>query len=215
VDINPLLAPGTACLTLTALLWLGERRNDPRARWLLKPLTSALFIVAAFAHGPHLRYDWLIVGGLVLSAAGDVCLIPVHRRWFLAGLVAFLMAHLCYLAAFGQRASLLTINPLAGVVIGAASTALFLYFRPSLGPLRGPVAIYVIVITLMLMGAWALAEGGGRWAWRVAAGATLFYLSDITVARDRFSADAGFANRALGLALYYAAQFLLAFSVGA
>ena len=214
MDINPLLAAGTACLTLTGLLWLGERRDDPRARWLLKPLTSVLFILAAFVHGPHGRYDWLMVGGLVLSAVGDVCLIPAHRRWFLVGLVAFLVAHLCYLAAFGQRASLLAINPLAGVVVGAASTALFLYFRPYLGSLRGPVLIYVIVVTLMLMGAWALTVGGGGWSWRVATGATLFYLSDITAARDRFIADSGFSNRVLGLSLYYAGQFLLAFSVG-
>jgi uncharacterized membrane protein YhhN len=56
--------------------------------------------------------------------------------------------------------------------------------------------------------------GAGVAGWLIASGATLFYLSDFTVARDRFVPGAGFANRAIGLALYYAAQFLLAFSVG-
>jgi uncharacterized membrane protein YhhN len=215
MEFNQLLAPGTACLTLAALLWLGEWRDSRRARWLLKPLTSALFLLAAVAHGPHSRYDWLIVAGLMLSVTGDICLIPIRRQWFLLGLVAFLVAHLCYLAAFGQRVSPLTLNPLVGAVIVGMSIALFLYFRPHLGPMRWPVLVYVIVITLMLMGAWSLVGRGSEWDWRVAAGATLFYLSDITVARARFIADAGYANRAAGLSLYYAAQFLLALSVGA
>jgi len=40
-----------------------------------------------------------------------------------------------------------------------------------------------------------------------------FYISDLFVARDRFF-KTEFSNRLLGLPLYYAGQFLLAFSVG-
>jgi hypothetical protein len=47
----------------------------------------------------------------------------------------------------------------------------------------------------------------------VRAGALLFYLSDLLVARDRFVRP-GIVNRVVGLPLYYAAQLLLASAVG-
>ena len=46
----------------------------------------------------------------------------------------------------------------------------------------------------------------------VLAGAIAFYLSDLTVARDRF-VTRGFENRIVGLPLYYTGQVLLALSV--
>ena len=49
--------------------------------------------------------------------------------------------------------------------------------------------------------------------WRIALGATAFFLSDIAVARNRFVAP-GFTNRAWGLPLYYVGQVLLALSTG-
>jgi len=44
-------------------------------------------------------------------------------------------------------------------------------------------------------------------------GALSFYCSDVFVARDRFM-QREMLNRTIGLPLYYAGQFLLAFSVG-
>jgi len=50
--------------------------------------------------------------------------------------------------------------------------------------------------------------------WTAAAGAALFYLSDLAVARQRFVHE-DFINRALGLPTYYLGQLLLALTVGA
>jgi hypothetical protein len=55
-----------------------------------------------------------------------------------------------------------------------------------------------------------VAAGGG---WSLGLAAVAFYLSDISVARDRF-AQAGFGNRLWGLPLYYLAQLLFAFASG-
>jgi uncharacterized membrane protein YhhN len=44
-------------------------------------------------------------------------------------------------------------------------------------------------------------------------GAVAFYFSDVFVARDRFMKKE-FLNRLVGLPMYYAGQFLIAFSVG-
>lgn len=203
-----------AAAAVAVLLWSGERTGNQRVKWFLKPVASALFIISALMQGPQLRYDWLILAGLVLSAVGDLALIPRDRRAFLAGLTAFLLAHVAYTLAFAERADPLSLPPAGLLFIGLASLALYLYFRPHLGRMKAPVAAYVAVITVMLAAAWAvLADSPGPFGWQVAAGATLFYLSDVTVARSRFVPGTGFANRAVGLPLYYAAQFLLALSI--
>jgi uncharacterized membrane protein YhhN len=75
------------------------------------------------------------------------------------------------------------------------------------GKLRGPVMAYIVVITGMV----ALAAGS-RSAW-IAAAATAFFVSDLSVARDRFVAP-GFGNRLWGLPLYYSAQILFVLSIG-
>jgi uncharacterized membrane protein YhhN len=82
--------------------------------------------------------------------------------------------------------------------------------------MNGPVLLYIIVITAMLSGAWSiLGDSSLTLTGRVMifGGAVLFYFSDIFVARDRFLKN-GFLNRLVGLPMYYAGQFLLAFSVG-
>jgi uncharacterized membrane protein YhhN len=211
-----LAAPALACVTLALLLWRGEWRRSTRDRWLYKPATSTLFLVAALAAGPDDRYDWLVLTALVLGAAGDVCLIPPGRAWFLAGLSAFLASHLAYLAAFATRADPLAADPAATLAILAMGSALVWYLWPHLGALRVPVLAYALAITAMLVAATAVFDASGldtAFRWCVLGGATLFYLSDVSVARDRFVPRTGFANRAVGLPLYYAAQFLLAGSI--
>jgi len=204
-----------AAASLAVLLVSGERTGNARVKWIFKPVTSASFLLVAFLQAPRSAYDWLVLGGLLLSAVGDVALIPKGRRWFLAGLVAFLLGHVAYTIAFSTRAALSSIAPLPMAVIIATGIGLFLHFRPHLGRMLWPVAAYMAVITLMLMGAWAALDAGGAGSGgQVALAATLFYLSDITVARARFLPGTGFANRAIGLPLYYAAQFLFAFSIG-
>lgn len=209
------LPPVVAGVTLASLLWFGERRGDLRARWAFKPVTSALFLLAGLLEGPRGAFDWLVFAGLLLAALGDVALIPRARPWFLAGLVAFLLGHVAYIAAFGLKAPLVALPAPAFAVIALASGTVFLWLRPYLGSLLWPVLAYVLVITLMLAGAWAVATAApGEAGRQLALAATLFFVSDLTVARDRFVTGPQFANRLVGLPLYYAAQFLFAYSIG-
>jgi len=204
-----------AAASLAALLWFGERRGVARVQWPLKALTSGLFLCVAWLRGPGSAYDGWIVAGLVLSFAGDLALVSRERRGFLAGLVAFLLAHVAYAIAFLGVAWPLAVPWVALAVIVAASLAAYLHFRPHLGTMRAPVAVYIAVISVMLAAAWTLAATRqDPFGWQVAAGATLFYLSDIAVARRRFTPGAGFATRAIGLPTYYVAQFLLALTIG-
>jgi uncharacterized membrane protein YhhN len=79
-----------------------------------------------------------------------------------------------------------------------------------------PVTAYILVITVMALGALAVYDQPGLpWLGRalIFQGAVLFYLSDLFVARDQFIKKE-FLNRLIGLPLYYGGQFLLAFSPG-
>src|SRR3972149_11827785 len=102
-------------VTVTALIMLEERTmpGAPRnVRWVLlwKSLSTLLIILIAalsFLQPNHdTGYSILILIGLLLSLAGDVLLSFPSPRTFLVGLVAFLFAHLAYIAAFiyAQRA---------------------------------------------------------------------------------------------------------------
>ena len=96
----------TAVLSLlvlaSALLNIRAEYKGPRRQvYVFKPLTVVLVILIAlqtkFAAAPP--YKQLIVAGLLCSLAGDVLLIWPRER-FVAGLVCFLFAHVCYIAAF-------------------------------------------------------------------------------------------------------------------
>ena len=139
-------------------------------------------------------------------------LIPSGSATFLAGLGSFLAGHLAFAVAFVVRG----VTPLAiAIGLGLLLLPVALVWRwlaPRLdGAMRVAVPTYVGAITLMV----ALAAGtaGYRPGWLILAGALLFFVSDLSVARDRF-VRAGLVNRLWGLPLYYAAQLLFALSVG-
>jgi len=197
------LALAAVGILLAAHLW-AEARGLGTVRAATKVGASLGFVAVALSLGIEGRFALGILAGLLLSVAGDALLLSHGRPAFLAGLVAFLLAHVAYALAFAQRAAYLAwpALPLAAVL------ALVLrWLWPHLGGLRGPVVAYCLVISAMV---WlALGVDGPLVRW----GAVLFYLSDLAVARDRFVRPA-FANRLLGLPLYYGAQVLLALAVG-
>ena len=60
-------------------------------------------VVAAEAQAWATPHGQAICLGLGLSWFGDVFLLSKARRWFLAGLVAFLLGHVAYVVAFALR----------------------------------------------------------------------------------------------------------------
>ena len=83
-----------------------------------------------------------------------------------------------------------------------------------LGSLRVPVIVYVGAIVTMVIAALAAYCGGALPApqrgW-LAAGAVVFLVSDVAVARDRF-VGREFSNKLWGLPAYYTAQVLIAWA---
>jgi uncharacterized membrane protein YhhN len=188
----------------------GERSGRRRVVYVAKPIASAAFVALGWnAYAPPNPYGAWIVAGLVLSLVGDVCL--ALPRGFRPGLVAFLLAHVAYIAGFHTLAAASSWPFLLALPFVAASVLVTRWLWPHLGAMRAPVAAYVAVITVMVWAAASMFRAGAI-GWLAPAGALLFYLSDISVARDRF-VHRQFANRAWGLPAYYFGQTLLALSL--
>lgn len=181
--------------------------------WLGKPLaTAGLLLLAARGRSAAPRYRGGVLAGLALSLLGDV-LLMWPRDLFAAGLGAFLLAHLAYLAAFTADARP-AVRRAPFVVYAAAAAGLTSLLWPGIPPaLRLPVLIYVAALSAMAAQAAARALVASTPAARCAAlGAALFVLSDASLALDRFRWPFAAAD-ALVLASYWLAQALIALSV--
>lgn len=207
-----ILVLGVATVLLVILLVVRERAETV---WRLPVKTAAStgFVAIAMAAGALDTWygRWILVG-LALAWVGDVLLALSSRRAFLGGLTAFLLGHVAYVIAFGVRGFRWVVVGVAAGGVALVAMVVWRWLRPHLdAEMVGPVAAYVVVISVMV--AMAIGAGGYHGDVRIMVGAGLFYLSDLFVARQRFVTP-GYANRLLGLPLYYAGQILLALSVG-
>ena len=194
-----------------------ERKDFLKGKLATKLPASSLFVVTALIQ-PHPvpSYFYAMLAGLVLSLFGDLFLALPQKKAFMMGLVAFLLGHVAYIVAFVMITSVGVWTIPGAIAVLALSAGVYLWLRPNLGSMNVPVLAYVIVISIMVTAAWSVFIETEHPLWArilVLAGAFLFYLSDVTVARDRFVRQ-GFDNRLVGLPMYYAGQFLLAYSVG-
>jgi len=188
--------------------------------WLAKPLATVLILVTALWGGRAIspRYRRRIAAGMVFSLIGDV-LLMLPQNLFVAGLVAFLVGHLCFIAAFvdDSRFAVRPLALLACVLVGAVNLALLWSSIPV--ALHPAVALYGLVLSCMggqaLARAWFHAKAGDPLALparRAAIGGLLFMLSDSLLAWNRF--DAPLPLSALWiLGSYYAALWFIARSV--
>ncbi len=135
------------------------------------------------------RYQWAVIAGLLLSAAGDV-LLSLSDETFLFGLIAFLLGHLAYIFAFTRdNRDLYPGRALLAYAYGALAYG-YLYTAGDLGNMTLPVLAYVIVICTMLWRAACRVGAPGvveRSAWVGLAGALFFTLSDTLLALNMFA----------------------------
>jgi len=179
----------------------------------LQLLTKAVPVIAlaAWLRPWRGRESRLIATGLLLSAIGDLCL-QLSPSLFVAGLTAFLLAHVAYIAAFLGRTRQLAAPYVLPVALFGGTT--YLWLSPSLGAMMWPVLAYIVVICTMLWRAWAQVMDDGvprATAWMAALGASSFAISDTLVAYNRFI-EPVLSLQILLMLLYWAGQWGIAAS---
>ena len=197
-----------AVFSLLHAIRVGDRTKEVMS----KTAASAAFVLlGAVRWSAGEPIDTWLIAALALCAAGDLCLL--FDRSFDLGLISFLLGHLAYVAGFAVALPLRSWSLLILMPMVAAGAIAWRWLWPHLGQRRLSVTAYIIAISIMLWGGVSVSTGGVL-PWSAAAGAILFYLSDLAVARHRF-VHQDFVNRAIGLPLYYLGQLLLALTIGA
>lgn len=210
---------------LCALLdWYSVWKKNNKLEAVVKPLTMVLLISWVLIFGwqenvleTNLLY-FLI--GLTLCLAGDIFLFLPPEKYFVAGLVAFLLGHFAYIFGFGgydQFSKFLVPYLIYLVVIAVAGYKIIGKLIAGLRQIKKerlivPLILYAVVISVML-GSAGYRFFDANWttsgAYLVAVGALFFYISDVLNAWERFVNK--FKNdRLIIMSTYHIGQFLLA-----
>jgi uncharacterized membrane protein YhhN len=163
---------------------VGAERDSRGLQLVFKPLTTLLLLgVVGF---PETTFARLVAAGVVLSVVGDIALLGQGNGAFIGGLVAFLLAHVAYIAAFAGFA-VWSVHVVVVAAAVAITTGLVLraIWAGAVG-LHGPTIAYGVVISAMVASAAATVGGRLTGAPLVAVGAVLFYASDASLALNRF-----------------------------
>lgn len=197
-----------------ALAMAGAATGEPALHYLFKPLTTLLIAACLWRYRAAAGegYPRRLLAGLLMSAVGDVFLMFSGDACFIAGLGAFLLAHLAYWSAFRLRLVAGRRGPIwPWLAYAAVALAMLATLWPHLPTaMRIPVVAYVAVLVAMASTATvAWRRGCGPAAGFAALGGLCFVVSDATLAFDRFVAPLP-ASTVVVLASYWLAQALIA-----
>ena len=205
---NFVVVTALACVALAIFLLL---QYDDAAAAAKLTASTAFVAVAMQAGGLRSWYGRLILSGLVFSWFGDAFLIAQSQAFFLLGLVAFVLAHIAYITAFVVKGINLRWIAVATLPVAAIGIAVSVWLTPHIPPeLVIPVRVYTAVISLMVVT--AIGTRGRGATILILAGASMFFLSDLSVASLRL-VQTSFPTFVWGLPLYYAGQVCLAVSI--
>lgn len=189
---------------LVALVeWVAAGKRRYGIRVFSKPL-SLILLLSGFTWQGGWQGIGIFFGlGLIFSLGGDIFLL-MRPRFFIAGLVSFLFAHLAYISGFlpgrWQSSPWIFLPFLIVIMIGV-----FLYPRVVERVRRRlenrhlviPVVLYMLTITSMLLTAiltWFHPRWYGWPALAASVGALLFTVSDSVLAFGKFSHPLRFSN---------------------
>jgi len=196
---------------------LVEIFNIAEARLFIKPLIcivlSGYLVSKTRLYG---NFSKLIFAGLIFSLIGDIALLFAGKggSFFIAGLSAFLVAHIFYATAFFRD---YRYDPSASkkhghtmlIIMAVFTIGFYFWIRPYLLDMKIPVMAYMIVISVMaIMAAYRYQRVNLLSFQLVLAGAILFIISDTLLAVNKFVQPFLFSGVFI-MATYMAAQFLI------
>jgi len=185
-----------AAILLAGLNWLAVWHGWRGINYASKALVMvSLFAWLASSSTSFTGNAHFFAAGLFFSLAGDILLL-MSARFFLHGLCAFLLTHICYLTGFLMPPPMIN-GAVWSVGLMAFSLWVLVYWairgaiikNPAYRRLRPPLAAYSLLICAMTASAVLTLfhpEWPPRAAGLAASGALLFLFSDMLLAYDRF-----------------------------
>jgi uncharacterized membrane protein YhhN len=179
--------------------------------WMKMALATG-YLAAALAMGAldSRLGRWLLLG-FACAWWGDFLLIGPKNPFFLAGLIAFLLGHVCYCAAYAAHGARWRVAGVSYLVLACPGAVLAWNLWPGIpAGMHLPVMLYLAVITLMVALSFGCVRRPGGWL--LALGAVLFYLSDMGVSSHAFGGAHMEPFKRL-VALYFPGQYVLALAI--
>ncbi len=203
-----------AAFVFAVLEGLALQKNWSRLEWLAKPAVMLCLFVWLFTSvGLSGATLWFGLG-ILLSLLGDVLLMISLDRFFLNGLVAFLLAHVFYIIGLNIPIPAISAwSVILAILIGWGGARVILRILTSVAAsgnvrMRLPIIVYSVVISVMLLSAMIklndLSWNAGA-SLLVALGAFLFYISDVILAWNKFVAPIQH-GRMYNIAAYHLGQ---------
>jgi len=198
-----------------------EHREKYVAADILKGAASCMFVLLGVIGYLTCKGDPFakkILIGLIFGMIGDIVMNlrfvlkgGAGQKAFLAGILAFLIGHILYLAALCPKAPHILINIITG---GIAAAGLLAYIFKTM-EVKKAFKIFgvfylgaVIIMTVMAIDIAIFTNTTQAIVYAV--GAVLFTASDIVLIFNTFSGTSKFSMRITNLSLYYIGQLLIA-----
>jgi uncharacterized membrane protein YhhN len=206
-----------AALTFAALESLALFKKWPRLEYIAKPAVMVILFSWLWMSTGLKDVSLWFGAGIFLSLVGDILLMISLDRLFLPALVVFLLAHVAYLIGFNIPVPEISAwGIILAVMVGLGGMRIIRRIISALAA-RGqermqiPIIVYGTVISLMLLSAF-MKSADLSWSTGAAAlvgvGAFLFYLSDITLAWNKFVSPIRY-GRIYNIGMYHLGQIAL------
>ncbi|MCE7904590.1 MAG: lysoplasmalogenase [Anaerolineae bacterium CFX3] len=206
-----------AALIFAALTAWATWKQNRGLEMVAKPAVMIILLAYVWgALGLEGAAVWFLLG-MFFSLVGDMLLLSLDRL-FSFGLAAFLLAQVFYIFGFNSPASPVSLwGLILALVIGLGSARVLKRILSALAAqgqanMRIPIVVYGAVISLMLLSAMLKLSDP---AWKAgasalaAAGAFLFFLSDIVLAWLKFVTPIQ-NGRVINIGLYHLGQMCIA-----
>ncbi|MBN4084720.1 lysoplasmalogenase [Flavobacteriaceae bacterium AH-315-B10] len=200
-------------LIVFAELICGSVESLSQVHYFTKPLILISLIVFFCKQSNHLNKNTRNIAllALIFSLTGDVLLMFVSKspKFFISGLVAFLLAHIMYILVF-LRSRNKTANTLPIIVILLIyASGIFYFLKDGLEDMLIPVLLYLAVILVMASTAFLRRRSNRNSYILIFAGAIFFMISDSLLALNKFYQPLAYSNISIMLTYALAQYFIV------
>lgn len=191
-----------------------NKRFEHLFKPLLMPLLAMYYVFTTFST----NVNWLIVLAILFGCVGDTFLMFDDEKWFLLGMVGFLLGHVFYIISFLLSVgSNIIAFPLWGIVLILPVILILFFtyprFKDHLGAMKIPVYVYMaFIITMHFTAILRLSnfEFMNPAFFLTWLGSILFIFSDSLIAIDTFNEEIKIPYiRVYIMSTYIVGQFLI------